>query len=442
MTQAMVDRLFWRAGFGPSAADRQLWTGKSVYQAVDWLLGSPAGGLGAPPPASRNGAPLDPTSDDRDLVLAWLDRMLRASNPLVERMTFFWHRHFANSRDDVSPPQLVIGQNELFRRYADLGANPAATVRNLTYEVGESPSMLRYLTGEDSNKRAPNENYGRELMELFLLGVTNAQGQPNYTETDVKELAKSFTGWQINDDDPDHAFSYFNRSRWFDGPKTVLGKVGNFQHRDAVDVVLSQPAHAPFLLTILWGEFIASPPDAATVARLTSTYLGSGLEIRPVLRRILTHPLLFESLDEPNLIKPPVVYVAGMMKALGVGVTSQLPYDLLDDMGQLPYFPPTVAGWEGGTAWLNTNTALSRFLLANKLVNLPQLAPQDVPGEAPDPAVTRAHQAVGSPWIAAGTRSALLAYAGRAPTSTAAQRKARQLVLRTLILGGPDGQVM
>jgi len=315
-------------------------------------------------------------------------------------------------------------------------------VRNLTYEVGESPSMLRYLTGEDSIKRAPNENYGRELMELFLLGVTNAQGQPNYSETDVKELAKSFTGWQIDDDDPDHATSYFNQSRWYDGAKTVLGKVGNFHHRDAVDVVLAQPAHAPFLLNILWGEFIATPPDAATMAKLTATYIGSGLQIRPVLRRILTHPLIFESLGEPNLIKPPVVYAAGMMKALGVGVTSELPYDLLDDMGQLPYFPPTVAGWEGGTAWLNTNTALSRFQLANKLVNLPQLAPQDVPGEAPDAAVTRAWQAVGSPWMADGTRSALLAYAGRAPVATAAQRKARQLVLRALILGGPDGQVM
>src|SRR5262249_3378109 len=253
-------------------------------------------GLGAPPAPNRNGAPLDPTSDDRDLVLAWLDGMLRASNPLVERMTFFWHRHFANSRDEVSPPQLVMSQNELFRRYANLGAKPSATVRNLTYEVGESPSMLRYLTGEDSNKRAPNENYGRELMELFLLGVTSAQGQPNYSEDDVKELAKSFTGWQINDDDPDHAYSYFTQSRWFDGPKTVLGKLGNFHHRDAVDVVLAQPAHAPFLLNILWSEFIATPPDAATMAKLTATYIGSGLQIRPVLRRILTHPLIFESL--------------------------------------------------------------------------------------------------------------------------------------------------
>ncbi len=101
------------------------------------------------------------------MVLAWCDRMLRTGNPLVERLTFFWHRHFATSRADVSPPQLMIGQNELLRRYSDLAAYPTAYFRDLVYEVGEGPAMLRYLTGEDNTRRAINENYGRELMELF-----------------------------------------------------------------------------------------------------------------------------------------------------------------------------------------------------------------------------------------------------------------------------------
>ena len=123
MSQAMVDRLFWRAGFGPSAADRAAWIGKPLDEAVDSLLNTPQGALvGAEP--TRDGKPLDPNGDDTDLVLAWVDRMVRTPNPLVERMTFFWHRHWANSRVEVSPPQLLTNQNALLRKYGDLGAQP------------------------------------------------------------------------------------------------------------------------------------------------------------------------------------------------------------------------------------------------------------------------------------------------------------------------------
>jgi uncharacterized protein (DUF1800 family) len=442
MTQAMVDRMFWRAGFGPSAADRTNWTGKSVGQLVEWLISTPQGALVGAEPVRGDGSPLQPNASDTDLVLSWVDRMVRAPNPLVERLTFFWHRHFATSRADVSPPQLMTQQNALLRRYADLGANPEATFTTLAYEVGEGPAMLRFLTGEDSTRRNINENYGRELMELFCLGVVDAAGQPNYSETDVKELAKATAGWQIDDDDPDNPLGFFNASRSVLGPKTIFGQVGDFVHRSAADVVMAHRAHAPYLVTKLWLEFIATPPDTATLGDLVTVYMKSGRKIRPVVERILLHPRIFESLAEPNLMKPPIVYSVGLMRQLGLSIKDTRVYDGLQGMGQLPYFPPTVAGWEGGLTWLNTNTSLSRFGLAQRLVSLPEKKPTDVPVEAADAAVTRAHTEVGAPWIADGTKAALVAYAGRASVKSAGERDARQRVLRAFILGGPDAQVM
>jgi uncharacterized protein (DUF1800 family) len=438
LTGPMVDRLFWRAGFGPTAADRARWTGKPLQSAVDWLLSTPAG-LAGPPP-THDGNPLDPTGNDTDLVLSWLDVMIRATNPLVERLTFFWHRHWANSRDQVSPPQLLMTQNSLFRRYADLGSNPRATFRELALEVTVDPSMLRYLTGESNVRGAPNENYGRELMELFTLGVTNAGGQANYSQGDVEQMAKSLSGWQINDDNPDHAYSYFTPSRWYNGPKIVFGQFGNFNAGDAVNLVLAHPSHPAFLISKLWSEFIVGPPDAASLRRLIATYTSSGLQLKPLLEQILTHPALFASVDEPDMVKSPVVFVVGAMRALGQTITDTTAADDLDGMGQTPYFPPNVSGWEGGLSWLNTNTALARFGFISDL--LAKTTIPDVPGETASAAYDRAYVAVGQPWLAAGTQNAISSFAQTAPSAGATQRKQRQLALRALMLAGPDAQVM
>jgi uncharacterized protein (DUF1800 family) len=441
LSEAQVDRLFWRAGFGPTAEDRANWTGKNIYAAVNWLLSAPQTPLLGIDP-TRDGRTLAPATNDQDLQLEWVSQMVRVRNPLPERLTFFWHRHFGNSRDEVSPPQLIQNHIKLFRKFSDLGANPGASFRDLLYEVGEDPSMLRFLTGEDSTRRAINENYAREVMELFALGVTDQSGKPNYSEDDVKELAKAFTGWQIEDEDPDNAKSYFNQSRWVNGNKTVLGKVGNFKHRDAIDVVLAHPAHAQFLVRKLWGEFIVTPPDPATLNSLVATYVATGFQLKPLMRQILLHPAVFESPGEPNMIKPPVVYVVGALRATGQSIGSTLPVDSMSELGQRPYFPPTVAGWEGGLSWLNTNTALARFRFANRLVNLKSLAPQDVPGESGDAAYDRAYAALNKPWLSDKTKGYLKGLANRMPGTNTAQRAARQIAVRALMLGGPDAQVM
>jgi uncharacterized protein (DUF1800 family) len=446
MSQAMVDRLFWRAGFGPSAADRATWIGQPLDDAVDWLLNTPQGALAGPEP-SVDGKPLDPNGNDTDLVLAWVDRMVRTPNPLVERLTFYWHRHWANSRAAVSPTQLLENQNTLLRTYGDLAANPDVSFSVMALEVSKDPSMLRYLNGESNVKGGPNENYGREFMELFTLGVNHAiTGAKNYSENDVAQLAKSLTGWLINDKDPDNVTASFDTTRWFNGPKSIFGKLGNYNTDSAVDLVLGQDGHAPYIANKLWGEFMPTPPPTATLTQLATDYTASGRKIKPLVRSILTNPQLFESIDEPNMIKPPVVFVSGTLRALGLGISSAGPASYLDSMGQLPYFPPTVAGWEGGLSWLNTNTALARFgFVADAVANAPNGSAAkvvDVPNETPAAAFDRAYGAIGSPWMSAGTRAAILDYSNRASAKASKDRIARQVMLRTLMLAGPDAQVM
>jgi uncharacterized protein (DUF1800 family) len=438
MTWEMVDRLFWRAGFGPSAQDRGTWTGRPLGDAVDWMLDTPAGTTGAP--GTDSGSALDPTGNDTDLVLSWVDVMVRATNPFVERLTFFWHRHWANSRESVAPPQLLMTQTELFRSYANFGVNPDATFKEMAQAVTIDPSMLRYLNGETSVKGAPNENYAREFMELFTLGVTNAAGQANYSQTDVEQIAKALTGWQINDTDPNAVYSYFSQALWYDGPKLILGNFGNYNTPEVVDIVLSQAAHPAFIINAIWGEFIVDPPDAATLQSLTKTYTTSGFQLKPLLKQILTSPALFDSLDEPNMVKPPVVFVVGAMRALGVGITDSTASDYLDATGEQPYFPPNVSGWEGGLSWLNTDTALARFSFISTLLGFTQI--NDVLGESPAAAYDRAYAAVGSPWLAAGTQAALQSFAQTAQSAEAQNRIERQIALRALMLAGPDAQVM
>ena len=434
----MVDRLFWRAGFGPSQHDRDTWTGKPVADAVTWLLSTPSGLSGVT--GTDDGSPFDPTGNDTDLVLSWVDRMVRSTNPFVERMTFFWHKHFANSREQVSPPQLLMTQNNLLRTYADFGSNPKANFHDMAYAVTIDPSMLRYLTGESNVKGAPNENYARELMELFTLGVTDAAGNPNYSQQDVEMIAAALSGWAINDNNPNAVFSYFEQSNWYNGQKLVFGKWGNYAAADVISMVLGRPAHPAFLIGKIWDEFIVPPPDAATLNSLISTYTSGGYQLKPVLQQILNHPSLFESIDEPDMIKQPVVYVVGAMRALGLGVTDSTANDYLDAMGQLPYFPPNVSGWEGGLSWLNTDTALARFAFITTL--LAQTKIQDVPGETADAAYARAYAAAGSPWLSSGTTSLIQTVARSASSSNPSARIARQTLVRALILAGPDTQVM
>src|SRR5262249_41003807 len=158
----------------------------------------------------------------------------------------------------------------------------------------------------------------------------------------VEWMAKSLTGWYLDDSNPDNVTVHFDPGRWFNGPKNVFGVYGNYKDRDVVDLVLGRPAHAPYLLNKLSSEFVARPPDAATLTD-PATASNAARERKPVLRKSLSPPQLFSSTDEPNMLKPPVVYVVGVMRTLGTPITDPRPLDYLSSMDQVPYFPPTVA---------------------------------------------------------------------------------------------------
>jgi uncharacterized protein (DUF1800 family) len=439
LTQPMVDRLFWRAGFGPSAADRQQWIGQLPSALVDHFLTTPYGLAPATNPPTYQGNAIDPLASDPELQMEWLDRMQRATNPFVERVNFFWHRHFAVSRDAGIPSSILLAYRDRLRRYSDFAANPTASFHDLAMEMTtQDAAMSIYLTGFLNQKNRPNENYAREFMELFTLGVTNLAGNPNYSQTDVQQLARAFTGYTLNQST---GVVSFIPALFDSGVKTILGKTGAFDAPAAVAIVLTQPNHGPFLVNKLWNEFIPAPIPPATLSLLVQGYVASGFQLAPVLRGILGHPLIFDSLTEPTMIKPPVVYTVGVQRALGVPLRDTWQTSALYNMQQQPYHPPNVAGWEGGTSWMTTSTSSARFDL---IVRAQQLLPEvpDVPGETAAQVVTRAYNACGTPWISPGAAGTLLAYAGQAPTVTAAQRRERFYALCAFILGGPDGQVM
>lgn len=439
LDQAMVDRLFWRAGFGPSAADRAAWIGKSPSALVDYFLTAPNGLAPTTSPATYQGNPIDPLASDPELQMEWLDRMQRATNPLVERVNFFWHRHFAVSRDAGIPSAFLLAYRDRLRRYSDFAANPNANFHDLALEMTtQDAAMSLYLTGFLNQKNKPNENYAREFMELFTLGITDLNGNPNYSQTDVHELARAFTGYTLNQS---AGTVSFNPSLFDSGSKTILAQTGAFDAPAAVKVVLSQPSHAPFLMRKLWNEFIPAPIPLDAQNQLVYTYVASGYKLAPVLRVILSHPLIFDSLSEPTMIKPPVVYTVGVLRALGAPLRDTWQTAALYNMQQQPYHPPNVAGWEGGLSWMTTSTSSARFDLVVRCQGLlPEAA--DIPNETPTEAIFRAVAACGQPWISAAALATLVAYAQQAPTATAGQRRERFYALCAFILGGPDGQVM
>ncbi len=453
MTQEMVDRVLWRAGFGASDADRRTWLGRPVGQLLQWLLSTPQSYRPTNTvPLADSGAVIDPLVTNAELVLEWVDRMQRAVNPLTERLTFFWHRHWAVSRNDGVPAAFLVAYRNRLQRYGDLAANPGASFRTLAVEMTTQDAAMSLFLNQNQNVRAhPNENYAREFMELFCLGVTDDAGQPNYSQTDVQQLARAFTGWRLdkNAGSPTYGQVTFNPSAYDGGVKAVLGRAGAFDAPGAVDVVLSHPSHAPHLINKLWAEFIATPIPPATLAGLTAAYTaGGGLCLAPVLAGILGHPLLFESLCEPNLVKPPIVAAVGALRALDVPLKGSAIPQALANMQQLPYSPPNVAGWEGGMSWLNSGTAEARFDLIVRGQNLrwggyPGTAPvADVPRESGDQALARAWADSGSPWLSPATQSTLLAYARSAPAGSPSQRRQRYYALQASLMGGPDGQVM
>ena len=221
---------------------------------------------------------------DEGAFAYWLDRMVRSRHQLVERLALVFHDWWATRRDGVSTNAEMLNQTNIFR------AHGLGSFRDMTRAVTIDPAMLQFLNGFQNRRGAVNENYARELMELFTLGADRGA----YTEADVRELAKALTGWRADYNNGWTNWRWDDQGRWDTSVKTVFGQSGRFTWEDACELVLNHPLHASFFVRKLWGYFVPTPPSAATSAALEQLYVSSGKQIRPVLEAILCSPEFYE----------------------------------------------------------------------------------------------------------------------------------------------------
>ena len=360
-----------RAGFAASDTDIRAFAKLSRAVAVDQLLNGIQTVAKQMPPAWTNEPPIPPvrlrdmTQEERqaeqrknverafELREWWFREMLTTTSPLSEKMTLFWHNHFATSQQKVRFTPLLYQQHAMLRR------NALGNFGTLLREVSRDPAMLVYLDGANSRKEQPNENFAREVMELFTLG------EGNYTEKDIKEVARAFTGWSV---DRDTGQFMFRRGIHDYGNKTLLGKSGNFDGDQVIDILLAKPETAQFITRKLWKEFISPVADEAEVKRLAEIFRTSGYNIAKLARAILTSDAFYAPQSRAALIKSPVEFVVGTMKQFEIDAPNLRPFVIASALlGQNVFSPPNVKGWPGGDVWINSATLLGRKQLIDRL---------------------------------------------------------------------------
>jgi uncharacterized protein (DUF1800 family) len=358
--------LYRRAAFGPTRDELKQAVAEGMDGTVERLLAIPkerpkrSPAVTGPPPVNPATNMPDAAGQAAVLRAAWLQRMIDGVEPVREKLALFWHNHFATSIKKVNDGPMMEAQGELLFKHA-LGS-----FRVMLRDVSRDPAMLVWLDSNQNVKSHPNENFAREVMELFTLGVGN------YTEKDIQESARAFTGWHTTG-----GMFTFVRGQHDFGSKTFLAKTGDWDGDDVLKVLLDQPACAKFLVRKLYRFLVneaADPPDTF-LAPLADAFRKSDYDIAVVVRTILKSTHFYSGHAYRQKVKWPVEYAVGMVRMIGVGVTGRItvnPYSLLgvmELMGQQLYAPPNVKGWEAGKAWLNTATVLARHNFAHSLVN-------------------------------------------------------------------------
>ena len=363
--------LLARTGFGPTWYEIKTFSAMSREQAVAQLLADVPRTAATPAPAWI-ADPIVPPRVIREMTTAerqahqrrqvletlqlrgwWINEMLATQSPLTERMTLFWHNHFTSSQQKVRYPQLMYQQNVLLRE------NALGNFATLLHAASRDPAMVVYLDAASNRKGRPNENFAREVMELFTLG------EGHYSETDIREAARAFTGWSI---DPETG-AFVNRRLAHDyGMKTVLGRSGTFDGDDVLDILLAQPAAAEFIVAKMWREFVSPDPEPAEVRRIAAAFRGSGYDIRTALRGLLLSPSFWKPENRAVLVKSPAEFVVGSLRQFDVPMNNTVPAAIvMAGLGQTLFAPPNVKGWPGGDAWINASTLLARKQFVERL---------------------------------------------------------------------------
>jgi uncharacterized protein (DUF1800 family) len=351
-TRSQVAHLLRRAGFGATEAELDQYTALGFAGALDRLLNPE---LVDDTAADQQLAPLTTELGDPKKIepakFWWLNRMLYTQRPLQEKVTLFWHNHFATANSKVGNAMLMLQQIQLFRD------NGLGNFETLLQKVTRDPATLIWLDNRQNRKGATNENFAREVQELFTVGIGN------YTEQDIKEAARAFTGHGL-----DKNLTYvFNKAQHDAGLKTFQGQTGNFDADDILAILVRNPATARFITTKLFKFFAFDDPDSSTIDRLADTFVTSNFDIRSVLRDIFTGPEFLSPQAFHGQIKQPVDLVVGSLKSLNVQNVGPDVTQTLRRMGQDLLNPPDVSGWKGGPAWLNATTLFERFNWGNRL---------------------------------------------------------------------------
>ncbi len=298
------------------------------------------------------------TGNIADLRIWWLYRMRYSSNPLTEKLTLFWHNHFATSNAKVNSIPFMLGQNELIRSSA------SGDFKQLLHGISQDTAMLIWLDGNANRKRHPNENFAREIMELFALGVGN------YSEQDVQEAARAFTGWHVRE-----GHFWQNVQQHDESPKTVFGKTGRFDGRDIVDLCLAQPACPRFIAQKLSKSFVCPNPTLEAIDQLADRIRLHDFNLKPVLRELFSSQWFFEPENRRGLIKSPLELTLGTLRILVDSIRWPVVANLLSELGQNLLEPPSVKGWEGGRLWITSSTMLQRANFATELTTSEKYGP-------------------------------------------------------------------
>jgi uncharacterized protein (DUF1800 family) len=352
----LAAHLFRRADFAASSQELDEAVKLGPQATVARLLAAAREGE-APDAEAQKFAKLTLAGNSPDLLASWwLHRMRHTRAALLEKTTLFWHGHFATSAAKVRDPKLMFQQNELLRRHA------LAKFEDLVRGIARDPAMLLYLDSATNRKNHPNENFAREVMELFCLGLGN------YSEQDIQQLARCFTGWEVQ-----HGVFQFNPYQHDTGIKKVLGKSGPFDGDEGLAIILQQPAAAEFICTKLVRYFVSDEPEvpAEWIAPLARRFRDQGLTVAPVLETLFTSRLFYSRAALGCKVRSPVELGVGLLRALEANANMVQLANRLRELGQMPFFPPNVKGWDGGRTWIDSSALLGRARLVRTMVESP-----------------------------------------------------------------------
>ena len=289
---------------------------------------------------------------ERELNVRWVETLINTQSPFLEKMTLFWHGHFACRSNNAFFLQQL---NNIHR------TNALGNFRTMLVDVSKSAAMLSFLNNRQNRKAKPNENFARELMELFTLG------RGNYTEKDVKESARAFTGWQFY---PPTGEFRFNKSQHDYGVKEFFGKRGNFTGEDIIDMILAKKQTAYFISEKFYKFFVNDIPDPENVKKLADVFYDAGYEIKPAIEYLFTADWFYNRENVGNKIKSPVEFLVGVGRQFHVNFKNpEVLFPIQRSLGQTLFFPPNVAGWTGGRSWIDSSTLLTRMKLPSVLLN-------------------------------------------------------------------------